>query len=163
MNKKGTGFLVWATVLAFMTIYPFFLSPIEYYEGITVGDYAGARTITSASLGMKLFSIIGGIISISLCYLFYRIAKNRSRRRWFAKIPGYFFCALGTAYPYFGTSQFARASFLKTRGFEENGSYILILSLVLTVVFCAVAYILIFKTKNIDSETEPSIKTNAVN
>jgi len=157
MKKQGTGFLIWAGFLGLMIIYPFLLDPIGLNEGITIGDFAGARLITSASIGMKLLSLLGGLISIFLCYLFYRFARVRNKRAWYAKLPGYLFCAIGTAYPYWGLSEVTRASFLESRGINDTlSNSALIISLVGTILFSALAYILIFKDQKRPKAIEQS-------
>lgn len=143
MKKHGRGFLVWALFLAFFAFYPFLLSPIKPYEPVTVADFIGARTIVSAPLGMRLVAIAGGIISISICFLFYRLAQRMTQRIWYAKFPGYFLFGLGTGFIIQGTGEIARTAFLQTRGdYEPLGLYF---PFIYSVIFILLSYLLIFR------------------
>jgi len=156
MKKTGSGFLIWAGFLAFGAFYPFLLSPLKPYETVTLGDAFGARAIVSAPLGMKLIAIVAGILSIVICYFFYKIARRRLKRVWYAKFSGYFLFGVGTGFIIQGTGEMARTAFLQSRGdYNSLGSLIPIISLV---IFIALSYLLIFKNKQSAAEIEEQIK-----
>jgi len=145
MKKQGSGFLIWAGFIAFGAFYPFLLSPIKPYEAVTLGDALGARAIVSAPLGMKVIAIAAGVLSIAICYFFYRIALRRIKRVWYAKFPGYFLFWVGTGFIIHGTGEMARTAFLQLRGdYSSPGSLIPLIS---SVIFISLGYILIFKNK----------------
>ncbi len=153
MKKKGTGFLIWGGFLLLYALYPLFvLEPIQQYESISLNDLAGRRLSISGSVEMKLLTVAGGIISLALCYLFYRIAQKHEQRKPFAKIPGYFFCVFGTASPYYGMAEIAKTSFLNSRGIEHPGGdmFSILIYVFMTVLFCGLAYVLIFKSHKQD-------------
>ena len=161
MKKQGKGFLIWGGFLAFFAFYPFLLSPIKPYEAVTLGDAIGARAIVSAPLGMKLIAIAAGILSIVICYFFYKIAQGRIKRIWYAKYPGYFLFGVGTGFIIQGTGEMARTAFLQSRGdYNSPGSF---LPLIFSVIFISLGYILIFRNKQPVSEVQEQRMNETVN
>jgi len=155
MKKQGIGFLVWGGIIAVFTIYPLLLSPIEYHEGITFDNID--RIIATTSVGMKILTILGGIISILICYLFYSIAKTKNKQILIARLIGYLFFAFGSFIPQMLTHQFVEDSVLKPEGFENpfSNSFIIVF-IIMSVVSLIAAYFLIFETK------KPTIKIDTV-
>ena len=135
MKKQGRGFLIWPAFLAFFAFYPFLLSPIEPHEPVTLGDL-NARTIASAPIAMKFIAIVGGILSIALCYLFFKIAQKKTKRLWYAKIPGFIFFGIGTGFIIQGSGEIARNAFLHTRGvYDSTSSIMSLMPLISSLVF----------------------------
>lgn len=165
MKKQVSGFLIWAAFLAILSFYPFFLSPIKPHEAVTLGEMA-ARAIVSAPLGMKFIAIAGGILSIALCYLFFKIAKKKTKRLWYAKIPGFLFFGIGTGYIIIGTGRIAQIAFLQTRVDYTLLSLILTAiesTFIVSVILIPLSYIMIFRKKQPVSEVEEQIMNETGN
>lgn len=161
MKKQGYGFLIWALFLAFYAFYPFLLSPIKPNEAVTVGDAFGARAIVSAPLIMKIIALAGGILSIAICYFFYKIAEGRIKRVWYSKFSGYFLFGVGTAFIINGTGEMARTAFLQSiSNYNSPGP---LLPFIGSVIFILLGYILIFKTKKLLSEVTDQINEVSTN
>lgn len=153
MRRARGGVVLWGGLLGFGAFYSVFLAhPMTPGPGIRLGEVTVGRIIASSSSPMKGLFLLGALMSVGICVVWYRVSRKLQRRNVAARLLAVGFFAFGSVLPINAFSQFAEVEVFRSRSLKglagDYGSACLFCAVTLFVgaVLLALAYVLYFRS-----------------